>query len=459
MPSTPTSARALRKSLRLPRTYPRVARWLFDEPHLPFHSDAPLLTAHGFTASIVIQVRDQWQNFGNVFDPFQLEPFVAAENRKFCDVALDESVTSPANSYDLHAFSSSCVCDLDVVFTPVTYVASNIVVGYTFCSGSSFDREMLPTPRGTFRGRTHMYGRFAYDMDNDHTVILHHGLTPTVSGIVDITSNGLSRTRNFFSVPNFQYSSERLPLSPLSMVSVTELRAQYESLFSKSEFDMNSDNSFDMPQSLPDVRLRDGDINDNGGLNRTVERCSVRNTVSVSNNYMKDLMEITGKLNNLSYVLEGTYSGSNVCRIIVRNTETLGLRQMGSILTEHIALSKAARRECVCHVWQLYTFAAFGMRSERRGANLIVESSKTAKSHHCAKPKEQTEDSCRNGDCDQEVKSDRNKDRVSSKSYQEWKGKVKKKSTSRKRKTALWTENNLDRMKLSFLTDTVAQGG
>lgn len=461
MPSTPTSSRALRKSLRLPRSFPRVAHWLFDEPHLPFHSNAPLLTAHGFTASVAIQVRDQWQNFGNIFDPFQLERILANDIGRLGDAELDGSVATPGNSLDGQAFSSACVCDLDVVFTPVTYVSSSIVVGYMFCSGSSFDREMLPAPRGIFRGRTHMYGRFAYDMDNDHLITIFHGLTPALTGVVDITSNGLSRTRHFFTIPNLVYSSERPPSSPLSMVSVTELRSRYENLFAKCGFDMNADKSFDVSESFPDVRLRDGDINDSGGVSRAANRYSVHNDVTVSENYMKELMEITSKLNNLTYIMEGTYTGPSVCRIIVRNPATVGFRQMGSLFTEHISLTRSARRECVCHAWQLYTSVAFGMRSERRGASLIIASSNTAKSYSRGTPTRHLEETSKRldsnrADAKSELKSDR-KGIVKKKSPAKTAGVLK--ASTRTRNAVPWVKNNLDRMKLSFLTDTVAQGG
>lgn len=460
MPSTPTSSRALRKSLRLPRSFPRVAHWLFDEPHLPFHSNAPLLTAHDFTASVAIQIRDQWQNFGNVFDPFQLERILTDDIGQFDDAELDGTVATPGSSLDGQAFTSMCVCDLDVVFTPVTFVSSNIVVGYTFCTGSSFDREMVSAPRGTFRGRTHMYGRFAYDMDNDHMISTFHGVTPALTGIVDITSNGLSRTRCFYAVPNLIYSSERLPSSPLSMVSITELRSRYENLFAKCGFDMNSDKSFDVSESLPDVRLRDGDIFDNGGLSRALNRYSVHDDVTVSDNYMKDLMEITSKLNNLTFVLEGTYTGPTVCRIIVRNSTTAGFRQMGSVFTEHISLTRSARRECVSHVWQLYTSEAFGMRSERRGGSLMVASSNTAKSYSRGTSKRQLEETSKkldssHSDVKNELKSDR-KGMVKKKSPEKTGGV--QKASIRKRNPVPWVENNLDRMKLSFLTDTVAPG-
>lgn len=481
MPATLTSARALRKSLRLPRSFPRVANWLFDEPDAAFHSDAPLLTAHGFTASIAIQVRDQWQNFGNVFDPFQLEPIICDVDGggDHADVTYDSSMVNPANSLDATIASSSCVCDLDIVFTPVTFVSGHIVVGYTFCSGSSFDREMIPTPQGTFRGRTHMHGRFAYDMDNDHTIVLHHGLTPTVSGIVDITSNGLSRTRCFYSIPNLEYSAERLPLSPLTMVSVTELRTRFENLFTKSsasDLGAIGNDSFSIPQSLPDVRLRDGDIEDNGGLHRIANTGSVRGA-TVSNHYMKDLMEITSKLNNLSFILEGTYSGSNVYRIIVRNSETCGLRHSGGLFTEHLSLSRSARRECVCHVWQLYTEAAFGMRSERRGAGMMAlqsgsTRSKSARSVCRGSAHARVEDTSRVVDSQQdkalsnrssERRREKKKVRVAVQNEADYNvrgasSKVKKPCVS-KRKLTPWGENKLDRMKLSFLTEAITRDG
>lgn len=376
---TLTPEQSLRKSLRLPRSLAQVAHWMFDEPNQPFHNDAPLLTAHSFTTSLTVQLRDHWQNFGPFFDPF-----LGDLTSSICgDRSTDEdNVTSTLDgaSKDTTAIRSVSVRDLDMVFTPVTYVTPSVVIGYAFCGGPSFDRELVAVPSGTFRGRSHVLGRFAYDVQNDHVVLIFHGLTPYISGLIDITSNGLSRSRSFFGLRHNTCSATHLPKVPLCMTTFIENRTCFESLFSQSSspcasHNQNDNSSQTQCSHLPDVRLRDGDINDGGGIfGKPLDDPSIfEDNQELSCRYVGDLLDIASKMNNLTAIMDGAYSACNVHRTVFKSSFAgiISIHQTGSLSTEHFQLPQRARRDVISNVWQLYSSAAFGMRSERREVSLI----------------------------------------------------------------------------------------
>lgn len=427
---TSSAERSLRKSLRLPRSFPRVARWLFDESDRAFHRDAPFLSAHSFTTSFALQIRDHWQNFGWIFDPFQIEELIPG---------AAEQETKPTPNTD--GISSICISDLDMVFTPVTFATPNIVLGYNFCCGSSFDREAKTVATGTFKGRCHILGRFAYDMDNDHTVIIYHGLTPYVSGMIDLTSNGLSRSRFFYTLANKKYDDGKLPTVPLSMMSFTELKSEFEGLFSTSEG--GNDENQDGKNLFPDVRFRDGDIDDHGGLTSEVGlRCD---GVVLSSRYMSDLMEMTSKLNNLSFVMTGRYSGTNVNRTILRSPfqGEIGKEHVGSVFTEHLQLSRKERREVICNIWQIYSSMAFGLNSERREVGLVSYGTKDS----------ETRIERRHGACAGSGGMEENSEILEGGIRRVKKVGRKSSGRSKTKSLAAGNESILQRMSISFLTD------
>lgn len=363
--------KSLRKSLRLPRTFPLVARWLFDEPHLPFHTNGPLLTAHGFTASVALNVRDHWRDFGSQFDPFQ--------------VITPESAYSDHPSFDNTQDDSLCantVVSFNSVLTPVTFVTSSVVVGYFHCSGGSFENEELANQEdGTFKGRTHILGRFAYDKDNDHIIMVVHGISPTTSGIVDITSNGCSRIRVFYTVVTDDCTFGKLPFSPLTMVSNIELRVNLEELFSETcltGYEFLSRDAIVGSHEYPDVRLRDGNLDDGLHVSKLDDNMFVQKVhsklMTVSCKHASELMEISTQLNNLSFLMTGTYKSENVRRVIPcqKLVNVQRFKSSGALFTEHMSLSRQCRREVIANAWQLYSTMAFGMRSERRQVMLAA---------------------------------------------------------------------------------------
>lgn len=367
----------LNKSLRLPRTYPKVAKWLFAEPHLPFHSDAPLLTPHAFTGSAAVRVRHSFQNIGPVFDPFGVDeettPHVFPPSQP-------STVKEP--QFD---FIKPAGYIIDLLFTPVARAASGVIVGYSLSSGQSFDRQASHEQSGTFRGKDHLNGRFAYDMDNDHVIVVINGLTPLVSGIIDLSFLGQSRHRFFYTVPNAPYGPSRLPTRVLVMLTGLEIK------INPLESDFNDPllgvpfTSLDpalngFSKDLPDLRLKDGFIDDDNGLNLHTNSQltpldtphTSRSSHQLSKSYAEQLTEIVADLHNLAISMQGVYKGPYMRRDVFDIFDSKRVRSSinGLVAGAHLPPTRDYRRLMAIYAWQGYASWAFGIRSQRRGATL-----------------------------------------------------------------------------------------
>lgn len=376
-PKAANPSDTLNKSLRLPRTYPKVAKWLFAEPHLPFHSDAPLLTPHAFTGSVAIRVRHSFQNIGPVFDPFGVDEQVSPHV-----LPASQPGTSNEPQFD---FIKPAGYIIDLLFTPVARAASGVIVGYSLSSGQSFDRQASHLQSGTFRGKDHLNGRFAYDMDNDHLIVVINGLTPLVSGIIDLSFLGQSRHRFFYTVPNAPYGPHRLPSRVLVMLTGLEIKInQHESSFNDPNLTVpftSTDPSLNgFSKDLPDLRLKDGFLDDDGGADReTNAQLSLSDTPNASDSshqlsksYAEQLTELVADLHNLAISMQGTYRGPYMRRDVFDIFDSKRVRSSinGLVAGAHLPPTRDYRRLMAIYAWQGYASWAFGIRSQRRGATL-----------------------------------------------------------------------------------------
>lgn len=376
-PKAANPADTLNKSLRLPRTYPKVAKWLFAEPHLPFHSDAPLLTPHAFTGSAAIRVRHSFQNIGPVFDPFgvdeQTTPHVFPPSQP-------PTVEEP--QFD---FIKPAGYVIDILFTPVARAASGVIVGYSLTSGQSFDRQVSHEQSGTFRGKDHLNGRFAYDMDNDHVIVVINGLTPLVSGIIDLSFLGQSRHRFFYTVPNAPYGPYRLPSRVLVMLTGLEIKinpldSDFNDPLLTVPFTSLDPALNGFSKNLPDLRLKDGFIGDDNGVNQHNHTQLTspdaphisQSSHQLSKSYAEQLTEIVADLHNLAISMQGVYKGPYMRRDVFDIFDSKRVRSSinGLVAGAHLPPTRDYRRLMAIYAWQGYASWAFGIRSERRGATL-----------------------------------------------------------------------------------------
>lgn len=371
-PKAPIPSDALYKSLRLPRTYPKVAQWLFAEPHLPFHSNAPLLTPHAFTGSVALRACHSFENITPVFDPFGVDERVTptVANSSAPPPNLDSDSSKPAGYI------------VDILFTPVARATPGIIVGYSLASGQSFDPYRNPFQSGTFRDKDHLNGRFAYDMDNDHVIIVVNGLTPLVSGIIDLSFLGQSRHRYFYTVPKAPYGPHRLPSRVLVMLTGLEIKVYTPDGESDEEHLTITSVLSDNPLQPPDLRLRDGDINDNGGISYQDHPNSNQSggtrvqpqSYSLSRNYAEQLSEIVSDLHNLALSMHGVYKGPYMRRDVfdLSNPKKVRSSINGQVSGAHLPPTRDYRRSMAIYAWQGYTSCAYGLRSHRREAQLYL---------------------------------------------------------------------------------------
>lgn len=374
----PSPARSLQKSLRLPRASASVAHWLFDQPHLPFHEDAPLLSALTFAGSMTVHLRDFWTKFGRNFDPFsfgQLHPGGDASPATTIDGSLGSS--SSMENASLPESPESTTMDINMVLTPAIRPAPDVIAGYVLCTGPSFDAEPKTLQTGFCRGRTNMVGRFAFDMDNDHIIILFHGVTPQITGIVDITTNGLSRNRSIYAVPNEEYGPDDLPSQVVSLMVSSELRSPMDKLCSRPPSPGTSPQTGDIVESFKRkyqnevastadaIQIKDGSSNMSVILSRE--------KVTVSRTYLKDIECLVSDLDYMTPAWEGAFSGQNVLRSTVNLPQFNALPSQchGNVLSQYFVPNESSRREMISDAWRLYSLNAFGMRSQRREMRLI----------------------------------------------------------------------------------------
>lgn len=351
-----------------------MRRWLFEQPTFPYHRNGPLMTMDLFRASVLIQVRDHWKNMGPFFDPFYVES-QASDGISFglekAEQHVDSTITESA--CNVTRKSSNCIRDFNTMFTPVSIVSSGILVGYVLISGPSFDGLVNNNPQGTFKGRSHIQGRFAYDRDNDHVIMVFHGVAPQVSGILDITSNGVSRIRTFYTVMTGDCAHGKVPMCPVTMVSNVEVKLHFEELFSNCRVSQSDGTMTTLKPTHETLLSGDKFFEDEVCENESRDDGSVRDRsdsmwLGVPNKLAINLMEMTTKLNCLASLMQGKYNGDNVNRIAIPIRETMNkyrFCQNGSVFTEHTPLNKASYGENVRKAWQLYTMVTFRLQPDR----------------------------------------------------------------------------------------------
>lgn len=371
--SSPT--RSLQKSLRLPRSSTIVAHWLFDQPHLSFQDNAPLLSALSFSGSMTVHVRDFWTNFGQNFDPLSSEQ-------------VDLNGVSPATSEgSLHSDSTAnniadpklqigTVMDLNMILTPAMRASPDVLLGYVLCNGPSFDPES-PLQACFFRGRTNIIGRFAFDMDNDHIILLFHGVTPQATALIDVTTNGLSRNRFIYAIPYSEYGPDDLPSQVLSFMASSELRSPLDklcahpSIFSGSLRHQSAAGDSNLSPQMKEEKAGENFQVRNGSDN--LSAVLTREKLSISRANLKDIESLVSDLDFMTPAWEGSFNGENVLQW-TSDLSGLNIRptqHIGSVISQYFIPSQNSRRHLIADAWCQYSSQAFGMRSQRRGVRLL----------------------------------------------------------------------------------------
>lgn len=138
------------------------------------------------------------------------------------------------------------MCHRDILFVPVTIVAGQRLVGYTFGAGIAPEVSDLPCPFGKAGSvfLPHAVGRFSYDYNSRDLLIVAHGLSDGVTGIMHIRHGGEddtlddhhripgggsyeldspgARQRIWYIVPGASYGHRRLPGRVLGMLHIPE---------------------------------------------------------------------------------------------------------------------------------------------------------------------------------------------------------------------------------------------
>lgn len=373
-PPPPNPSRSLYKSLRLPRSHSKVATWLFSDSHLPFHEQVPLLTPHAFSTSFAVRVHQHYDGIGPLFDPFGVEdsppPSVASSASTMSDIAsqtFQSTVVSPPESPSPGSSSSGLMpiretqgasITFDLLLTPVAYATPSIVVGYSLTTGNAFDPRMSPIQSGTFRGKAHLNGRFAYDVENDHLILVVNAITPLVSGIVDFTFTGISRDRFFYTVPCAPYGPHRLPSRVLAMFSNVEIK-----------------------MATPNNKSPSSDLKFQKFMQRassTMDCVPCENEVAniyqeLSQQSLKDVSSLLEGMRSLSQNMRGSFEGPHLRRDIYdpMNGKRILSRLTGGLQAVQIAPNESHRQAMIVYGWSEYCAWAYGLRAQRRTAGLI----------------------------------------------------------------------------------------
>lgn len=375
-PSLSSPTRSLQKSLRLPRSSTIVAHWLFDQPHLPFQDNAPLLSALSFSGSMTVHIRDFWADFGQNYDPLSIEHAGLNDVSPATSEGSLLSGSSASNSVD-SKLQVGTVMDLNLILTPAMHASPDVLVGYAFCSGPSFDPEMSSSQALFFQGRANIVGRFAFDMDNDHIILLFHGVTSQTTALIDITTNGLSRNRLIYGIPYGEYGPDDLPSQVLSFMASSELRSPlkkacaHPSIFSDSLRRQSTTSDSNLSPQVKEERAEENFEVKNGSDN--LNAVLKREKVSFSRANLKDIESLVSDLDLVTPAWEGSFNGQNVlqCTFDLPRFNIRPTQHIGSVVSHCFIPSQDSRRHMIADAWFQYSFQAFGMRSQRHVVRLL----------------------------------------------------------------------------------------
>lgn len=353
--------RALHRSLRLPRTYPRVAQWLFGEPFLPYHTEAQPLSEHIFAASLALRTHTIFHDVAHMFDLFGIDEYTSRlTQQQSAGFALD---AQHCTGTPVHLATVT----KDMVYTPVARANDAVVVGYIYVTGDAFDTTRTPQQSATFRGRSSLNGRFAYDSDNDHLIIVYNNLTPLVSGIVDITFMSLTRNRSYYTIPNAPYGPKRLPSHVLVLLSVLETRTDPNQqscdlplpFASASCVTDITEFTTDPPNSNDDIvwdQIGKSALNINF-TSHEMRQPSVKPVADVRpGNWLADVRALKKDIHNLTLSLQGVYSCTQMRRDMCDplNPEVVISTESGSVTSMFAMPSMELKREMIARSWEFY---------------------------------------------------------------------------------------------------------
>lgn len=274
--------------------------------------------------------------------PHQHQMFSGLQNTR------SQGVVAPSN----HASIS-----IELLLTPVALATPTVIVGYTLTTGQSFNPQLTPMQSGTFRGKAHLNGRFAYDVENDHFLMAINAVTPLVTGIMDFTFTGASRDRFFYTVPCAPYGPHRLPSRVLAMMTNTEVKVTTppSNIFLTPELRSYMKGPTGSSDCVPTPDAVSAIYGDAPRAAATGVPNLVDGMRSLAN-HMQGLFEGP-------YLRRDVYDPMNSNRVISRLT--------GVVTGFKAAPTAAHRRTMVLYGWQEYCAWAYGLRTQHRAAGLI----------------------------------------------------------------------------------------
>lgn len=366
-PISTDTTNPLHKSLRLPRAYPRVARWLFGDPHLAFHNNIPL-TPQLFSCSATLRTHSVYEGIGPVFDTFGIDEHMPDPDTSHSNAIFQVGSHNAKEKIPTHFATVTT----DILYTPVARANNNVIVGYTHWTGDAFDPTVTHRQTGTFKGKPGMCGRFAYDLDNDHLIVVYNNITPLVSGIVEITFLRLTRRQQNYTVPNGPYGPRHLPkhvlVSLISLESRTDIIQQDDELplpYASPNISKKTDKST-LQVRLLSVRQSGGTtLVENIADNRVI--CGTNLTRSdqflqapiyegTSDGYTNDIEALVKDVYNLELSLKGVYS----CRDMRRHfhdplkSEIILSTEAAVVTGFHSVPTTEDRHKIIAKGWQAY---------------------------------------------------------------------------------------------------------
>lgn len=353
--------KCLFKSLRLARSSRKVTNWLFSDSLIPYHRNAPQLSASAFAASASLQSSYFLFHFPSHYDPFGVEDGEPNSIPSQSTPHPNPNASDPSPSSDSQFFASST----DSLLTPVLRVNPSIILGYCIFSGTAFN----PVPNSfqpvLLRGKTHFTGRFAYDTDNNHFLFVYNAVSPHHTLLIDFSFTGLSRECSTYTIPYQEYSYENLPTQVLSLLAIVEAKIQPQ--FSPSHSSTHSPSS-NLPSDSSSLMQIPGNLFH--ALNHTPESHPIPYGLPLVDfsNSPSGLAQnsLTLDLQNFIHGIIGRCKGPAILRDVLdpQNEHKLVSRVHGAVASVIAQPAAAQHQNMLVHGWQVYSNFAVGLRSD-----------------------------------------------------------------------------------------------
>lgn len=308
-----------------------------------------------------------YKGVGSIFDPFGI-----GEQTVQLPTLISRSIAEDPKA---PGFDQSTTVTTDILLTPVAWSGKSVIVGYSNTTGAAFNPANTQQQSGTFQGKSGLNGRFAYDLDNDHILMVINGITPLVSGIVDISFVGLARNRLCYTIPNLPYGPKRLPSRVLVLLTSLETKSDSSQitldLSSPSatqtiEDDIETVPPINPPNSSCSQLLQSSISCDDllGGSESNIPKClpfetslEASNETESDKQYTQDIKILAGCMHDLTVSLHGVYQGTQMRRKVYDpiNQENVLSSESGHVTGVHALPKREHRNQMVAHGWNVYS--------------------------------------------------------------------------------------------------------